>query len=309
MLFKSTEMKPFPYLSIITPSFNRADMIADSIKSAQLQNYSNFEHIIIDGGSTDGTLDILNKYPHLRVITEPDNGMYDALNKGLALAKGEIIGFLNSDDEYAENAFNEVIEKFQNDQGYALAGGAEIFQNITGTDRKVLQSFLPEGTDLLELATIGSPFFNAWFFRRNVFEKLGSFDISYRIAADREFMLRFALSGLEYTIFNQVVYRYRYHAGSMTFDISDQKLNRITREHIQMTNIYLQKPDLPEQARQLIRQSRTLDTLEMAAHSLRNGNLHEMPYFMIAGMRYDLAWVVKFSKRTLARLWMLFLKK
>ena len=74
-------------ISIITPSFNRCGMITQAIESVLAQNYPHFEHIIVDGGSTDGTLDILSKYSHLKIISEPDKGMYDALNKGLNIAR------------------------------------------------------------------------------------------------------------------------------------------------------------------------------------------------------------------------------
>src|SRR4030066_1952836 len=99
---------PWPKVSIITPSYNRAGMIETAIQSVLSQNFPEVEHIIIDGGSTDGTLDVLKKYPHLRVVSEPDQGMYDALNKGLNLATGEIIGFLNTDDYYAPSVFDKI---------------------------------------------------------------------------------------------------------------------------------------------------------------------------------------------------------
>ncbi|MBE3118097.1 MAG: glycosyltransferase [Candidatus Atribacteria bacterium] len=113
-------------ISIITPSLNRADMIVTAIESVLAQNYPYFEHIIIDGGSTDGTLNVLGKYPHLRLISELDRGMYDAINKGLALASGEIIGFLNTDDLFADDIFAKVAKKFDDDRILVVAGGPVI---------------------------------------------------------------------------------------------------------------------------------------------------------------------------------------
>ena len=95
-----------PLISIITPSYNRAEMIREAVESILVQDYPSMEHIIIDGGSTDGTLSILKQYPPLKIRTEPDNGIYDALNKGLGIANGEIIGFLNTDDFYTQDTFN-----------------------------------------------------------------------------------------------------------------------------------------------------------------------------------------------------------
>jgi len=155
---------------------------------------------------------------------------------------------------------------------------------------------------------LGSPFFNAWFFRRALFDKIGNLDNHYRIVADREFMLRFALSGLGYTRIPRVVYQYRHHAESMTFDINDHKLEQIVREHIYMTNIYLRKTNISQQTRLLIQQERTQDTLEMAVRALRKGKPGKTLYFLLAGMRYDLTWIAKFSKRASGRLWRLLSK-
>src|SRR6202023_1011578 len=92
-------------ISIITASLNRKEFIGAAIESILAQNYPDFEHWIIDGGSSDGTLVFLSHYPHLKVLSEPDRGVYDAWNKGIDRAKGDFISFLNSDDVFAPGAF------------------------------------------------------------------------------------------------------------------------------------------------------------------------------------------------------------
>ena len=94
----------WPKISIVTPSFNQADFLESTINSVLSQNYPNLEYIIIDGGSTDDTLSIVNEYQRneLQVISEPDEGIYDAINKGIALSSGSVIGILNSDDHFAD---------------------------------------------------------------------------------------------------------------------------------------------------------------------------------------------------------------
>ncbi len=92
-------------LSVVTVSLNQAAYIEANIRSVLAQAYPGVEHIVVDGGSTDGTLDILKRYPHLRWISEPDTGQSNALNKGIAMATGEIVGWLNSDDTYEPGAF------------------------------------------------------------------------------------------------------------------------------------------------------------------------------------------------------------
>jgi glycosyltransferase involved in cell wall biosynthesis len=288
-----------PLISIITPSLNRADMIRDAIKSVLAQNYSKFEHIIIDGGSTDGTLEILTKYPHLRVLSEPDKGMYDAINKGLGLARGDVIGFLNSDDLYEANRFDGVAKKFADESTLAVAGRAIVFKLDSDGLSEIIGDFSPKSASLLALSTTGRPFFNAWFFHKSVFEKIGHFNTRYRIAADRDFMLRFALAGLKYEVFDALVYQYRQHANSMTFDMSDEKLEKVVKEHIFMTGSYLCQPKLPLQVKQLILDAHTRDTIEVGIRAIKKLRLSKFIFFMRAGWHYDFQWPYKLLKRVL----------
>jgi glycosyltransferase involved in cell wall biosynthesis len=285
-------------ISIITPSLNRADMIVTAIESVLAQNYSHFEHIIVDGGSTDGTVELLKRYPHLTVLAGHDKGMYDALNKGLELAKGEIIGFLNSDDLYAEDVFGIIAKKFKNQNTMAVAGEGLVFVKRINGETQIIKEFSPESASLLKLSTIGSPYFNAWFFRRSVFEKIGNLNINYRIVGDREFMLRFALSGLKYTTVDKLVYQYCQHADSMTFGITDQMMERKINEHISMTSTYLEQKSLSIEARNLIRKLRTRDTMFMAYRSLKKRNFHKFSYYLRLGIEHDPLWFLHLPRRS-----------
>ena len=102
----------YPKISIITPSYNQGRYIEQTIQSVLNQNYPNIEHIVMDGGSTDHTVEILRKYPHLVWVSEKDRGQADALNKGFARATGEIVGWINSDDYYREHIFPSVARNF-----------------------------------------------------------------------------------------------------------------------------------------------------------------------------------------------------
>jgi len=101
-----------PKISIVTPSYNQGQFIEDNIQSVLNQKYPNIEHIIIDGASTDGTIDVLKKYDHLKWISEPDNGQSDAINKGLRMSTGTIWAYLNADDYYERNAIGKAVEYF-----------------------------------------------------------------------------------------------------------------------------------------------------------------------------------------------------
>lgn len=288
-----------PLFSIITPCLNRAKFIAQAVESVLAQNEHDFEHIILDGGSTDGTLEVLKQYPHLQVHSAPDRGMYDALNRGLGLARGEILGFLNSDDLYAENAFAAVREKFQAGNVQAVAGGALIFTSSRPGEIDVVRSYSPQENKVLESSTIGDPYINAWFFRRSVFEKLKGFDIRYRIVADREFMLRFAMSGIRYETIGDTLYQYRKHPDALTFDVTYQKLQRIFDEHLIMSSTYLQDASVPGDAKDMIRKLRTRETADIAVRSLRTFRLPELLYYARRGMEYESFWFLSFLRRLL----------
>jgi glycosyltransferase involved in cell wall biosynthesis len=260
------------------------------------------EHIVADGGSTDGTLEILDRYPHLKILSSPDQGMYDALNRALAAAGGEFIGILNSDDCYAQDIFASVIDAFRDDSVMAVAGGAVTFRGASGEPGTVVDRLSPVGADLLFRSTIGDPCINAWFFRASVFAAVGPFDASYKVAGDREFMLRFALSGLRYAETDKLVYRYRLHPGSMTFGAGGEWGENVLREHRRMTGLYLSKPGLPHHARQLIKRARTRDTLTGAMYWARRRDLRKLLSHAIAGMRHDPVWPARFAGRAMHEL-------
>ena len=239
-----------PRLSIITPSFNRARYIEEAIESVLRQNYSDIEHIIIDGGSTDGTLEILARYRHLKTLSEPDSGMYNALNKGLNIAGGEIVGFLNTDDVYAENIFLPVLKQFENPEIQATAGRAGFFEQ---TKEKIPNNIFelppPIPSRLVDESIIGLTIFNAWFFRKSLLVDIGGFDPKYKISGDADIILRLAMKGMRYTILDFVVYAYRKHSDSLTMQLDSQKLLTIWNDHVMFRNTYANRSSTPHLVR------------------------------------------------------------
>lgn len=215
-------MTPAPLLSIVTPCLNRAPLVAQAVESVQRQDYPSVEHIVMDGGSTDGTLEVLRRYPHLSVTSEIDLGLYDALNKAIRSAGGEVIGHINSDDLYEPRVFGAVMRTFAaHPEADAVVGGALTFED-TSSGASVRQTYAPVAAqDFLRRATRGVIITNAWFFRRRVYERIGFFSLEYPLAADRDFLLRFWQAGCVFVSLNLPVYRYRAHGGSLT--IGDQR--------------------------------------------------------------------------------------
>jgi glycosyltransferase involved in cell wall biosynthesis len=174
--------------SVITPSYNQGQFIKDNIKSVLDQNYPNFEHIIIDGGSTDNTINILKKYPHLIWKSEKDRGQTHAINKALKIASGDVIAWLNSDDMYCEDAFHTVNEFFVNNKDkYCLTGNLiHIDENGDFLAKKkavkvTYDGLLNHGQCVQQMST---------FFRKSVFEEVGFFDESYHYSMDHEMWVR-----------------------------------------------------------------------------------------------------------------------
>jgi glycosyltransferase involved in cell wall biosynthesis len=227
-------------ISIITASLNRKEFIGAAIESVLAQNYSDFEHWIIDGGSSDGTLALLSQYPHLKVLSEPDRGVYDAWNKGIRRASGEVIGFLNSDDQYTPGTFALVSESLAQSSALVFSGGSEIYQR-TGSDIEVeMHRYAdPRRYHLSVLnVTLGIPNINARFFRRSVFEIVGDFNAEYKLSADREFLLRAAMVEIPDRAREELVYRYRWHADSLTMNRGNESLLLAVTEAILITEIY-----------------------------------------------------------------------
>lgn len=176
-------------ISIITVVLNRADTIRTTIESVINQSYDNIEYIVIDGGSTDGTLDIVNLYKDKIdvIISEKDNGIYDAMNKGLNFASGDIVGFLNSDDHYVNSlVLEKVVEKFKSNNIDAVFGDT-VF--VDGKN-KVVRYWKVGEFKRFKIKLGWMPPHTGFFVKRNIFHQYGGFDSSYSISGDYELAVR-----------------------------------------------------------------------------------------------------------------------
>jgi glycosyltransferase involved in cell wall biosynthesis len=214
-------------ISVITPCLNRVKLIGATIESVIAQEYPNLEHLIIDGGSTDGTLGLLRSYRHVRVVSEADRGVYDAINKGIRLATGEVVIFLNSDDLLVPGALALSADIFRNAVGTMMvSAGCQIFRSTSdGREIEMHRYDNPREYALsFRNVTIGRPNINARFIRRKVFDQIGTFDPGYAVAADRDFLIRAALQQVPDAPVGKVLYRYRWHAGSLTMNPGNDSL-------------------------------------------------------------------------------------
>ena len=176
-------------ISVITISYNAENTIEKTLKSIENQSYNNIEHIIIDGGSKDSTLEICNSFSHeAKIISESDNGVYDAFNKGLKLATGDVIGFLNADDTfYNENSIQDIVDAFSNNETDIVYGNLD----YVNEESKVIRNWIsrPYAKGLVKKAWM--PAHPSFYCKKEVYDRLGGYNDSFKIAGDFELCLRF----------------------------------------------------------------------------------------------------------------------
>jgi glycosyltransferase involved in cell wall biosynthesis len=184
-------------ISIITISYNSAGTIHDTLQSLATQDYPDIEHIIVDGASNDKTLDIIAQFHKVsKLISEKDNGLYDAMNKGLQLATGDIIGILNSDDFYADNeVLKKVAAAFDNPHTHCVYGDLQYVNARNPV--KIVRTWRSGNFNLKNFLYGWMPPHPTFFARKDVYDKVGLFNTTLKTAADYEMMLR-------------ILYKYQY---------------------------------------------------------------------------------------------------
>jgi glycosyltransferase involved in cell wall biosynthesis len=301
-----------PLISIITPCLNREDFIREAVESVLSQNYPNFEHLIMDACSTDRTLEILRTYPHLHVVSEPDQGMYDAINKGIRRSQGKIIGLLNTDDILADGCFEAITTAFdRHHEALAVVGGVTVFCDDP-SGRRTISSTPTIGPDEFWYRLIqGHPVSNAWFYRREVFERFGYFDASYRYVSDRFYLIHLAVDGgVRPVAVPQALYHYRQHPGSGTMTDEDSRSKpygfmRMTllKEDIRAREEYLDRPDLPGEVRRRMRREHGERCYRLAATALYHRQGRLVLDAVRRGWGRNVLWPFIFIEMAARRLW------
>jgi glycosyltransferase len=179
-------------VSIVTVTFNSARFLEDCIRSVQMQQYKNIEHIIIDGKSTDGTIDIIKKNEKgiARWVSETDRGIYDAINKGMAMATGEVIGILNSDDVLDnDRVITNIVKAFLTDEKDVVYGDLEVVSQ--DDTNKVLRIWKGQPFNRNRFRYGWMPAHPTFYIKRSLIDKFGGYETHYFTAADFEFMARY----------------------------------------------------------------------------------------------------------------------
>jgi glycosyltransferase involved in cell wall biosynthesis len=178
-------------ITVITVAYNSAATIGETLGSVANQTYSDVEHLVIDGASADQTVEVAKAYAPIftRIISEPDAGIYDAMNKGFRLASGEIIGFLNADDMFADSTVLSRISAAFEDPGVEACFSDLLY--VTKDNQSVVRYWKSRPFVPGRFACGWSPAHPTFYIRRSALERLGGFDLSYRLAADTELMMRY----------------------------------------------------------------------------------------------------------------------
>jgi GT2 family glycosyltransferase len=206
----STQVTKQPLVSIITPSYNQASYLEQTIQSVLEQDYPRIEYLVIDGGSTDNSVEIIKKYADHLVywVSEKDSGQAEAINKGLARAKGEILAWLNSDDYYLPNTISAVVKCFEENPDVVMVYGDMLAVDGNGQTINVIKYKQLSLEDLLCFQIIGQ---SSVFFRYATLEKTGLLDTSFHFMLDHHLWIRLAQQGRILHV-SQVWSAARYHA-------------------------------------------------------------------------------------------------
>lgn len=226
-------------VSIITVCFNAADTIESTIASVLNQSYKNIQYIIIDGKSTDNTMDVVNKFTNKisKVLSEVDNGLFEAINKGIALSDGDVVGILNADDIFYNDSIIETIVKKFNDNtpAMSLIGDVAFINN----SKEITRHYSSKNWTPFFLRFGVMPPHPSFYCRRELFLKYGNYRTDFKIAADFELLLRFLLiNKVNYKYINEIFVLMNPGGLSTKNWYSQQTITKEIKKACQLNDIY-----------------------------------------------------------------------
>jgi glycosyltransferase involved in cell wall biosynthesis len=211
-------------ISVITPTFNSEQFVQDTIESIEVQTYKNYEHIIIDGESTDGTLSIVKKFNNITFISEKDSGQSNALNKGFKLASGDILAWQNADDLYVPEAFETVRNFFISNPKVDIVYGD--YQLIDSGGKWICDVYPIEWDAWMFMHGRFVPMQPTVFWRRRVFEKVGFLNEDLHYCMDVDFFSRALVNGFIFKKIGKTLGKFRVHSESKTQNLlNERKVN------------------------------------------------------------------------------------
>jgi glycosyltransferase involved in cell wall biosynthesis len=280
-----------PKITVLTPSRNRGDKIARALRSVLDQNYSDVEHLILDGGSTDDTLDVVAGFPHAKVASRSDTGAQNAVNKGLALATGDIVGLLCTDDWYLPGAFAAVASAFATNPDLDAVAGKAVFCR-EGHTKAFLECRHGIGIEMGAEIMFGAPCLASWFIRRNALRELGGYCEEFGISADRDMAIKLWLRG-RISVVPDALYCYEVHPGSRTLMTTPDANLEIAREHLIMSSRLSENPAVAPEVRNLASLWHDLEIARALNFAIKLGRGTEVMRILFAHFRQNPLWPVR----------------
>jgi glycosyltransferase involved in cell wall biosynthesis len=220
-----------PLISVLTPSYNQGKYIEQTIASVLEQNYPRIEHIVMDGGSTDETVSILKRCPHLRWVSEPDGGQADSLNKGLRMATGDIVGWVNSDDFYEKAVFQQVREIFEDESVGWVVGDVVNYYDGSGREEYVYSKTVSYESLIRDPDILRQP---GTFFRTDLLREVGGWDPELHMVMDLDLWIRLARIRAPRMLHEAVAY-FRIHpeqkTGALLFALQTREIDRVLKRY------------------------------------------------------------------------------
>ncbi len=275
-------------ISVVTPTLNAAAFLGTCLASVEAQWDDGIEHVVVDGGSTDGTLSILEASPRLRVLRQDGRGLYQALNQGLAAARGRYILFLNGDDLLLPGAIAAARAALSADERIDLLYGPVRYVDEAGDE---LAEIGPAAADLAtETLCFGIPALNAKLIHRDRLVAIGGFDTRYAIAGDRAMLLKLARTACVCRPLRQPLTAYRRHPSSLTLDPARRNRLAIHQEHVRLAQ------DLIDEAQQIGLQQemlagwQALERAKLIAGTLASGRVRDAVGYVRNGFAKQPLW-------------------
>lgn len=276
-------------LSVVTPTLNRAAMLRNAIASLSDLRSVPFEHVVVDGGSIDSTCAVARAFG-ATVIEAPKSSIYEAINLGLGASRGEFICLLNDDDLIVPQGVLSAIRMLEENNGVDLVRGRSLIERNGGgivhtSDNRPDRCARPSLSSIL----FGPANLNACVFRRRLCGRIGNFNAGYRIAADREWLLRAVLSGVEMGGVEDVVCVYRAHPESLTMSGRHARTMAWLEEHVRFAAATLHRP-IPDRHRMQIRAFHARETAHLALLQLMLAGPPHALAAIAQGFAHDPAW-------------------
>jgi glycosyltransferase involved in cell wall biosynthesis len=271
----------WPRITVVTPSYNQAAYLEETIRSVLLQGYPNLQYIVIDGGSSDGSQEIIAKYePFLDYwVSEKDQGQSEAINKGLEIADGEIVGWLNSDDLYLPDALHTVGQAFRENSDVEWVAGSVLHREEGIPDVAIASEVSAPLSQWMDTSRIQQP---ASFWKRSLHQRLGQLDESLHYVMDTELFLRFLLAGKRPVGISSELAIVRMHTASKT--VSGPNAFRMELTRTVFPKYY---PSLPFRERLRSRHGIAIKHLRMARHSARDHQYKDLLRNVMLSMKWQ----------------------